>query len=141
MQDSKLKAGPRAIQNLCNFIKQKISSPHTAGGLVVPSNITKNTRLGILLNLTKIPKFKFPKKYSRLSNEISKNFEIRNQFLKNPEMTRDRTGPPSMTIKCSDGASNNPMSPYATEYSARIGIGQKAQVIFLNFRLKTLNGL
>ena len=43
-------------------------------------------------------------------------------------MTRDRTGPPSMTIKCSDGASNNPMSPYATEYSARIGIGQKAQV-------------
>ena len=48
-------------------------------------------------------------------------------------MTRDRTGPPSMTIKCSDGASNNPMSPYATEYSARIGIGQKAQVKFHRF--------
>ena len=48
-------------------------------------------------------------------------------------MTRDRTGPPSMTIKCSDGASNNPMSPYATEYSARIGIGQKAQVKFHQF--------
>jgi len=33
-----------------------------------------------------------------------------------------------MAIKCSDGASNNPMSPYATEYSARIGLGQKAEV-------------
>jgi hypothetical protein len=32
-----------------------------------------------------------------------------------------------MAIKCSDGASNNPMSPYATEYSARIGLGQKAE--------------
>ena len=52
-------------------------------------------------------------------------------------MTRDRTGPPSMTIKCSDGASNNPMSPYATEYSARIGIGQKAQVNLHQFKKKS----
>ena len=60
---------------------------------------------------------------------FQKILKFQNQFFKNPEMTRDRTGPPSMTIKCSDGASNNPMSPYATEYSARIGIGQKAQVL------------
>ena len=38
-----------------------------------------------------------------------------------------KTGPPSITIKCSNGASNDPMSPYSTEYSARIGIGQSKE--------------
>ena len=38
-----------------------------------------------------------------------------------------QTGPPSITIKCSNGASNDPMSPYSTEYSARIGIGQSKE--------------
>merc|ERR1719473_2209795 len=42
-------------------------------------------------------------------------------------MTRHQTGPPSITIKCSNGASNDPMSPYSTEYSARIGIGQSKE--------------
>merc|ERR1719285_21303 len=42
-------------------------------------------------------------------------------------MTRHQTGPPSITIKCSNGASNDPMSPYSTEYSARIGIGQNKE--------------
>ena len=40
-------------------------------------------------------------------------------------MPRNRTGPSSLIIKCSTGASNDPMSIYSTEYSARIGLGQK----------------